>query len=31
MHLYIIYPMLIGFSVVFLTIGIRAFRGRVLS
>ncbi len=31
MHLYIIYPMLIGFSVVFLIIGIRAFRKRVLS
>ncbi len=31
MHLYIIYPMLIGFSVVFLIIGIRAFRRRVLS
>ncbi len=31
MHLYIIYPMLIGFSVVFLAIGIRAFRKRVLS
>jgi ABC-2 type transport system permease protein len=31
MHLYVIYPMLIGFCIVFLTIGIRAFRGRVLS
>jgi ABC-2 type transport system permease protein len=31
MHLYIIYPMLIGFSVVFLAVGIRAFRRRVLS
>ncbi len=31
MHLYIIYPVLITFSVLFLTIGIRAFRRRVLS
>jgi ABC-2 type transport system permease protein len=31
MQLYIIYPALIGFCVAFLTIGIRAFRRRVLS
>jgi ABC-2 type transport system permease protein len=31
MHLYIIYPVLITFSVLFLAIGIRAFRRRVLS
>ncbi len=31
MHLYVIYPVLIAFCVVFLTIGIRAFRHRVLS
>jgi ABC-2 type transport system permease protein len=31
MHLYIIYPVLIGFCAVFLTLGLRAFRGRVLS
>jgi ABC-2 type transport system permease protein len=31
MHLYIIYPVLIAFSVLFLTVGIRAFRRRVLS
>ena len=30
-HLYIIYPVLIGFSVLFLTIGLRNFRGKVLS
>jgi ABC-2 type transport system permease protein len=31
MHLYVVYPVLVGFCVLFLTIGIRAFRGRVLS
>ncbi len=31
MHLYVIYPVLIGFCAVFLTLGLRAFRGRVLS
>ena len=31
MSLYAIYPALLAFSVMFLTIGIRAFRGRVLS
>jgi ABC-2 type transport system permease protein len=31
MHLYIIYPVLVGFCVAFLTLGLRNFRGRVLS
>jgi len=31
MHLYVIYPVLVGFAVVFLTIGLRNFRRRVLS
>lgn len=31
MHLYIIYPVLIGFCALFLILGIRAFRKRVLS
>ena len=31
MHLYIVYPVLLGFSVAFLVIGIRAFKRRVLS
>ncbi|MDQ2728003.1 MAG: ABC transporter permease [Actinomycetota bacterium] len=31
MHLYVIFPVLIGFCVLFLTLGIRAFRKRVLS
>jgi ABC-2 type transport system permease protein len=31
LHLYVIYPVLIGFAVVFLAIGLRNFRGRVLS
>ena len=31
MHLYIVYPVLIGFCVLFLIVGLRAFRGRVLS
>ncbi|MGO9342449.1 MAG: ABC transporter permease [Acidimicrobiales bacterium] len=30
-HLYIIYPVLIGFSALFLTIGLHNFRGKVLS
>jgi ABC-2 type transport system permease protein len=31
MPLYVIYPVLIGFATVFLTLGLRKFRGRVLS
>ncbi|MHB1517648.1 MAG: ABC transporter permease [Acidimicrobiales bacterium] len=31
MHLYIIYPVLLGFLVLFLGLGLRNFRGRVLS
>ncbi len=31
MHLYVVYPVLVGFCALFLTLGIRAFRGRVLS
>ena len=31
MHLYVVYPVLIGFCVLFLTLGIRGFRKRVLS
>jgi ABC-2 type transport system permease protein len=31
MHLYVIYPVIVGFGVVFLWIGLRNFRGRVLS
>ncbi len=31
MHLYIIYPVLLAFCAVFLTLGLRSFRGRVLS
>jgi ABC-2 type transport system permease protein len=31
MHLYIVYPVLIGFSTLFLALGIRGFRRRVLS
>ncbi|MGH3157872.1 MAG: ABC transporter permease, partial [Streptosporangiaceae bacterium] len=31
MHLYVIYPVVIAFGVVFLTIGLRNFRRRVLS
>jgi ABC-2 type transport system permease protein len=31
MHLYVVYPVLLGFLAVFLTIGLRKFRGRVLS
>jgi ABC-2 type transport system permease protein len=31
MHLYIIYPVLLGFCAVFLSLGLRKFRSRVLS
>jgi ABC-2 type transport system permease protein len=31
MHLYIVYPVMLGFCVLFLTLGIRGFRRRVLS
>jgi len=31
MHLYVVYPVLIGFCAVFLAVGLRKFRGRVLS
>jgi ABC-2 type transport system permease protein len=31
MHLYIVYPVLTGFAVLFLTLGLRKFRSRVLS
>jgi len=31
MHLYVVYPVLIGFCATFLTLGLRKFRGRVLS
>jgi ABC-2 type transport system permease protein len=31
MHLYVVYPVMLGFSALFLTTGIRAFRKRVLS
>jgi len=31
MHLYVIYPVLVGFCVLFLSLGLRSFRGRVLS
>jgi ABC-2 type transport system permease protein len=31
MHLYVVYPVLIGFCALFLYVGTRAFRGRVLS
>jgi ABC-2 type transport system permease protein len=31
MHLYVIYPVLLGFCATFLTFGLRKFRGRVLS
>ncbi len=31
MHLYVVYPVLIGFCAVFLTLGLRKFRGRVLA
>ncbi len=31
MHLYIVYPVLVGFCATFLALGLRKFRGRVLS
>jgi ABC-2 type transport system permease protein len=31
MHLYVIYPVLVGFCVLFLTLGLQNFRKRVLS
>jgi ABC-2 type transport system permease protein len=31
MHLYIVYPVLVGFVAVFLLLGVRGFRRRVLS
>jgi ABC-2 type transport system permease protein len=31
MHLYVIYPVVIGFAAVFLAVGLRNFRRRVLS
>jgi uncharacterized membrane protein (DUF485 family) len=31
MHLYVIYPALIGFSTLFLAVGLHNFRRRVLS
>ena len=31
MHLYVIYPVMVGFGAVFLAIGLRNFRRRVLS
>jgi len=31
MHLYVIYPVVAGFAVVFLAVGLRNFRRRVLS
>jgi ABC-2 type transport system permease protein len=31
MHLYVIYPVIIGFAVGFLALGMRNFRRRVLS
>lgn len=31
MHIYVVYPVLIGFCVLFVTLGIRAFRRRVLA
>ena len=31
MHLYVVYPVLIGFCAAFLTLGLRKFRGRVLA
>jgi ABC-2 type transport system permease protein len=31
MHLYVVYPVLIGFCALFITLGLRKFRGRVLS
>jgi ABC-2 type transport system permease protein len=31
MHLYVIYPVVLGFGTVFIAIGLRNFRRRVLS
>jgi ABC-2 type transport system permease protein len=31
MHLYIVYPVMLGFCALFLTLGIRRFRARTLS
>jgi ABC-2 type transport system permease protein len=31
MPLYVVYPVLVGFCVVFWTLGLRNFRGRVLA
>jgi ABC-2 type transport system permease protein len=31
MHLYVVYPVMLGFCATFLTLGLRKFRGRVLS
>jgi ABC-2 type transport system permease protein len=31
MHLYVTYPVVVGFAALFLTIGLRKFRRRVLS
>jgi ABC-2 type transport system permease protein len=31
MHLYVIYPVLLGFTTLFLTLGLRNFRRKVLS
>jgi ABC-2 type transport system permease protein len=31
MHLYVVYPVLLGFCVLFLSLGIRGFRKRVLT
>ena len=31
MHLYVVYPVMIGFATFFLTLGLRNFRRRVLS
>jgi len=31
MHLYVVYPVLVGFCALFLSLGIKTFRGRVLS
>lgn len=31
MHLYVVYPVLSGFTLLFLVIGLRSFRRRVLS
>ena len=31
MHLYVVYPVLMGFATLFITLGLRNFRRRVLS